>query len=136
MGEQMELKSASPENTICWVTCTCLPNTGVGTREAPRARRQMKKLTGLGFGSELQKIKCTSITNILRKSSAGPAAESSLSTGLVCLVRRVGEKESRILKSGISCQFMTQIHRDVPSSASSSDFLMVLVTIPTQLSSV
>lgn len=96
----------------------------------------MKKLTGLGFGSELQKIKCTSITNILRKSSAGPAAESSLSTGLVCLVRRVGEEESRILKSGISCQFMTQIHRDVPSSASSSDFLMVLVTIPTQLSSV
>lgn len=56
MGEQMELRSASPENMICWVTCTCLPNIGVGTREAPRARRQMKKLTGLGLGSVLQKI--------------------------------------------------------------------------------
>lgn len=51
----------------------------------------------------------TSITNILRKSSAGPAAESTLSTGLVCLVRRVGEEESRMLKSKFSCQFMTQI---------------------------
>lgn len=133
----MELRSASPENMICWVTCTCLPNIGVGTREALRARRQMKKLTGLGLGSVLQKIKkCISITNILRKGSAGPAAESSLSTGLVCLVRRVGEEESRILKSRFSCQFMTQIHRDVPSSASSSDFLMVLIMIPTQLSSV
>lgn len=57
MGEQMELKSASPENMICWVPCTCLPNMGVGTREAPRARKQMKKLTGLGLGSGLQKIK-------------------------------------------------------------------------------
>lgn len=57
MGKQMELKSASPENTICWFTCTCLPNTGVGTREALKARRQMKKLPGLGFGSALQKIK-------------------------------------------------------------------------------
>lgn len=52
----MELKSASPENTICWVTCTSLPNTGVGTRELLRAGRQMKKLIGLGLGSELQKI--------------------------------------------------------------------------------
>lgn len=42
---------------ICWVTCMCLLNTGVGTREALRARSQMKDLTVHGLGSALQRIK-------------------------------------------------------------------------------
>ena len=35
----------------------CLPNTGVGTREALRARSQMKEFTGHGLGSALQRVK-------------------------------------------------------------------------------
>lgn len=57
MGEEKELKSTSPESMVCWVTCMCLPNTGVGTREAPKARSQMKELTGHGLGYALQRIK-------------------------------------------------------------------------------
>ena len=53
----MELKSTSPESMICWFTCMCLPNTGVGTREALRARSQMKEFTGRGLGSALQRVK-------------------------------------------------------------------------------
>ena len=57
MGEEKELKSTSPESMVCWVTCMCLPNTGVGTREAPKAKSQMKELTGHGLGYALQRIK-------------------------------------------------------------------------------
>lgn len=79
------------------------------------------------------KRKCTSIiTSILRKILPSPVAECNLRTGLVCLVRRVGEEESRILKSWSSCQFMSQIHRGVPGSIAISEVLMMLITILTK----
>ena len=79
----------------------------------------------------LQGIKCTSITSILRKSLTDPLAEY-LSTGLVCLVRSVGEEDSRILTSPVSRQFMTQVHRGVPGSTASSDLPMMLITMLTK----
>lgn len=116
---------------ICWVTCMCLLNTGVGTREALRARSQMKDLTVHGLGSALQRIKKVYVSHKysqkeLNRSLWREQLEYRLSLSSQKSVW--GRFKDSQVPTLMPC---TQVHRDVPGSTASSD-LMMLITMFTK----
>lgn len=56
-------------------------------KEGTKSKEPDEELTGHDLCSVSQRIKCASVTGLLRKSLTGPPEESNSSTGLVCLVR-------------------------------------------------